>query len=247
MERKAGKWEKVYTEKSCTKCLTVYIFSCLIHVLVYMYMVNVKAIITVDKIILNIGILYLSLLYCTISTCRDCSECFTMVKESFTAKMKVENSCMGCVSCESKYRLGGWDQRLSAEARDNMPQQVSTKTLASPLQPTQTELLPPFTLKAGEFFKMAFLEHCFICRPSDSTVSEDAGIKSRTVATSALAARRSNHSARSHLPNAEIPLHSSTFYFFLLAPKNAPVATVLGSIPASVGTVESEGRQMKQC
>jgi hypothetical protein len=28
---------------------------------------------------------------------------------------------------------------------------------------------------------------------------------------------------------------------------NAQVATVLGSIPASVGTVESEGRQMKQC
>ncbi len=28
---------------------------------------------------------------------------------------------------------------------------------------------------------------------------------------------------------------------------NAPVATVLGSIPAFVGTVESEGRQLKQC
>ncbi len=28
---------------------------------------------------------------------------------------------------------------------------------------------------------------------------------------------------------------------------NAPVTTVLGSIPASVGTVESEVRQMKQC
>ncbi len=28
---------------------------------------------------------------------------------------------------------------------------------------------------------------------------------------------------------------------------NASVATVLGSIPASVGKVESEGRQMKQC
>ncbi len=27
----------------------------------------------------------------------------------------------------------------------------------------------------------------------------------------------------------------------------APIATVLGSIPASVGTLESEGRQMKQC
>jgi hypothetical protein len=28
---------------------------------------------------------------------------------------------------------------------------------------------------------------------------------------------------------------------------NAKVATVLGSIPASSDTVESEGRQMKQC
>jgi hypothetical protein len=28
---------------------------------------------------------------------------------------------------------------------------------------------------------------------------------------------------------------------------NAEVATVLGSIPKSSGTVESEGRQMKQC
>jgi hypothetical protein len=31
-----------------------------------------------------------------------------------------------------------------------------------------------------------FIQHCFICRPSDSTVSEDAGIDPRTVATSAL-------------------------------------------------------------
>jgi hypothetical protein len=42
------------------------------------------------------------------------------------------------------------------------------------------------------------IQHCFICRPSDSDVSEDAGIESRTVATMALAVRRSNHSARSH-------------------------------------------------
>jgi hypothetical protein len=34
--------------------------------------------------------------------------------------------------------------------------------------------------------------HCFICRPSDSTVPEDVGIEPRTVATSALAVRRSN-------------------------------------------------------
>ncbi len=39
--------------------------------------------------------------------------------------------------------------------------------------------------------------YCFICRSSDSTVSEDAGIEPRTVATLAVAVRRSNHSARS--------------------------------------------------
>ncbi len=43
-----------------------------------------------------------------------------------------------------------------------------------------------------------FVQHCFICRPSDSTVSEDAGTEPRTVTTLALATRRSNHSARSH-------------------------------------------------
>jgi hypothetical protein len=37
------------------------------------------------------------------------------------------------------------------------------------------------------------IQHCFICRPSDFTVSEDAGIEHRTVATTALAVRRSNH------------------------------------------------------
>jgi hypothetical protein len=55
-------------------------------------------------------------------------------------------------------------------------------------------------------FSMYCIQHCFICRPSDSTVSEDAAIEPRTVATSALAVRRSNpisflcsnHSARSH-------------------------------------------------
>ncbi len=31
------------------------------------------------------------------------------------------------------------------------------------------------------------MQHYFICRPSDSTVSEDAGIELRTVATTALA------------------------------------------------------------
>ncbi len=51
-------------------------------------------------------------------------------------------------------------------------------------------------------------QHCFICRPSDSTVSEDAGIEPRTVATTALAVRRDNHSARSHPHSARSHPHS---------------------------------------
>jgi hypothetical protein len=60
---------------------------------------------------------------------------------------------------------------------------------------------PDQTLKGGFFGFFLFMydiQHCFICHPSDSTVSEDAGIEPRTVATTALAVRRSNHSARSH-------------------------------------------------
>ncbi len=47
-------------------------------------------------------------------------------------------------------------------------------------------------------FSLYDVQHCFICRPSDSIVSEDAGIEPGTVATTALAVRRSKHSARSH-------------------------------------------------
>jgi hypothetical protein len=38
----------------------------------------------------------------------------------------------------------------------------------------------------GFFLFMYDIQHCFICRPSDSTVSEDAGIGPRTVATTAI-------------------------------------------------------------
>ncbi len=63
-------------------------------------------------------------------------------------------------------------------------------------------ILPPFLNRGifGYFFVLFFIQHCFICRPLDSTVSEDAGIELRTVAnfaTLALAVRRS-HSARPH-------------------------------------------------
>jgi hypothetical protein len=50
---------------------------------------------------------------------------------------------------------------------------------------------------------MYFSQHCFICRPSDSTVSEDAGIEPRTIVTTALAVRRSSHSATSHPQDSE--------------------------------------------
>ncbi len=45
------------------------------------------------------------------------------------------------------------------------------------------------------FYFMYVIQHCFICRLSDCTVSEDNGIEPRTLA---LTARRSNHLARSH-------------------------------------------------
>ncbi len=63
-----------------------------------------------------------------------------------------------------------------------------------------------------KFFPMYCIQHCSICRPSDSTstVSEDAGIEPRTVANSSLAARRSNHSARYHpLVSARSHVHSA--------------------------------------
>ncbi len=48
------------------------------------------------------------------------------------------------------------------------------------------------------FFYVRYgIQHCFICRPSDSTMSEDAGIEPKSVATSALAVRTANH-YRSH-------------------------------------------------
>jgi hypothetical protein len=49
----------------------------------------------------------------------------------------------------------------------------------------------------GCFLVMYVIQHCFICRPSDFTVSEDAGIEPRIVVTLALTARHSNHLDRS--------------------------------------------------
>ncbi len=61
-----------------------------------------------------------------------------------------------------------------------------------------------FLFLQGDFFIFLIMydvQHCFICRPWDptATVLEDAGIEPRTVATTALTVRLSNHSATSHL------------------------------------------------
>ncbi len=56
---------------------------------------------------------------------------------------------------------------------------------------------------------MYVIQHCFICRPSETTVSEDAGIEPRSVAALTLTARRSNHSARSHTHSARFHPHSA--------------------------------------
>jgi hypothetical protein len=74
-------------------------------------------------------------------------------------------------------------------------------------------------IKGGIFWIFPFyvryrIQHFFIRRPSDSTVSENARIEPRTVATTALSVRCSNHSARSHpqfrfYPHRDMP---SLFY-----------------------------------
>ncbi len=55
------------------------------------------------------------------------------------------------------------------------------------------------SVKFLDFFSFMYdIQECFICRPSHSTVSEDAGIEPRTVATTESTVRRSNYSASSH-------------------------------------------------
>ncbi len=70
-----------------------------------------------------------------------------------------------------------------------------------------------------------FIQHCFICRPSESTVSEDAGIKPRTVATTAV--RRSNHSARSIHSPLSLQRTSNSYCPRLLLPYRTGLFTLV--------------------
>ncbi len=64
-------------------------------------------------------------------------------------------------------------------------------------------------------YKISFFRNSFITASSAApqllSLSEDAGIEARTVATSALAVRRSNHSARSHRFTSDIQVHSELY------------------------------------
>jgi hypothetical protein len=62
------------------------------------------------------------------------------------------------------------------------------------------------------------IQHCFICRPSDSIVAEDAGFEPRIVAKTAylLASRRSNHSARSNFLSFFSPTCRSCVEIYVL-------------------------------
>jgi hypothetical protein len=62
---------------------------------------------------------------------------------------------------------------------------------------------------------MYVIQHCFICRPSDSTVSEVAGIEPSTVVNLTLTARLCPHSARSHKIKWKRGLMNNDDIFFI--------------------------------
>ncbi len=90
-----------------------------------------------------------------------------------------------------------------SEAKIAKPRLATCVTSLDSVFSVEDAAISSYPMHTGGFFWIFFssmycIQHCFICRPSDSTVSEDAGIEPRTIATLALAVRRFHHSARSH-------------------------------------------------
>ncbi len=103
------------------------------------------------------------------------------------------------------------------------------------------------------FLSMYVIQHCFICRPSDSTVSEDVGIKSRI---DALEARSSNHSARSHPHSTRSRPHSARSHplntvqcTICMWKREQPYFTVhnFKIVGESVFNIKSERLNLSQC
>ncbi len=85
---------------------------------------------------------------------------------------------------------------------------------------------------------MHYIQHSFICHLTDSTVSEVAGIEPRTVATTALAVRRSNDSlvvkaAISH------PLRLHFIHTWLYLIQFGYISSTLGYISSTFGYISS--------
>ncbi len=104
---------------------------------------------------------------------------------------------------------GGWGHQQAHQASPQEPQGEGTWLFF-------------FILNQGDFFAFflcAVFNTASSVAPSDSAVSEAAGIEPRTVVTSALAVRLYNHSARSHPHSARSHPHSarSPPLFFILA------------------------------
>jgi hypothetical protein len=81
---------------------------------------------------------------------------------------------------------------------------------------------------------MCLIKRCFICRLSDSIVSEDAGIELRTVATLKLVVRRSNHSAIPR-PRLYYFLAFSSTMYSIANPKSSlldPCQNLFGTPPS---------------
>ncbi len=94
-------------------------------------------------------------------------------------------------------------------------QVLGTRGILNLVTLKKTSTLRQF-LKVGFFgFFIFVIQHCFICRPSDSTVSDDDGIEPRTVATLALIARRSTLSK--NVNNFPVPSRDVTNGDYTLA------------------------------
>ncbi len=91
---------------------------------------------------------------------------------------------------------GGWDIRASCVTQWGSQHRMYTVITVSTSFVTFLNINKKLVRTGFYLFLLLFyyfIQHCFFCRPSDSTESEDAGIVFRTVATSALAVRCCNH------------------------------------------------------